>query len=281
METALRQRAVSIPLSWTLLAAVLADLAATAFALVPTLQNSPVRLIFAGLSTFFIHGYLLIACLFPEGRSLETLIRVGLSIAGSLALIILMTLLLSYTPIATSARGELYTLNGVSVLLLAIALFRISRLPPEEALSYSIPLSPPNVRDPYIALSGLGLVAAIVLGIVAITVGRTHESTSLSLATGANVAESVLPASVSVIVTSHEPDPTTFALAVEKGDRTIGTSNPFTLAKDQRKSVTIHFPSLTVTEPVSLVVILTRNGSTAPYRMLRVWERSIPYHPQP
>lgn len=259
----------------------LLNITASLFTFLPILQQLPIRLPLALLATLFIPGYLFISCLFPKRRTIDPLVRIGLSIAATIAIVIAVTLLLSYTPIARSGPGEIFTMDGVTALLAAIAVIRTARLPSSLRVVYQLPLQFPDLHDPFLRLSLIGLLLIAVLGIIPIAVQSDREETTLALATAGIVAESVTPSSVSVTVTSHESIPTQFSITVEHNHEIVSTTAPFVLAPTQSRTFTITFNSLEVTSPTSLVVILYKNGQPAPYRQLRVWERTIHFHPQP
>ncbi len=102
------------------------------FALIPPLNETPVRVIFGIVMVLFIPGYTLIASLFPRKEDLDGIERFALSFGLSIAVVPLLGLILNYTPFGIRLVPIIITLSIFTLTFVIIAHLRRLKLPEEE-----------------------------------------------------------------------------------------------------------------------------------------------------
>jgi hypothetical protein len=106
---------------WATLGAILASLALIIS--VPSGAVLYLRYAFGAALILFIPGYALTEALYPKGE-LDGLLRLGLSVGLSLALVPLTGLVLNYTPFGIRLLPVVLSVSGLATVLLAFALVR-------------------------------------------------------------------------------------------------------------------------------------------------------------
>lgn len=109
---------------WTLLTAVAV--------FVPPIDETPIR---AALGVAFVlvaPGYALVAALFPDDRAIDGLERAALAIGTSIAVVPLVGLALSVTPVGLRTVPIVAALGGLTLALVAIAVQRRRECAPDE-----------------------------------------------------------------------------------------------------------------------------------------------------
>jgi hypothetical protein len=237
------------------------------------LPRLPLALAFA----LFVPGYLLVCTLFPEEDDLGHLLRLGLAPAGSFALIILVTLGLSVSPVSRSATAELLAMDGLVLLLAATATLRQRRQPPATRLRFSVTTGDGSLlrnRFTLIALAfAIVLIVAAVVGTVDAGQGPT---TALSIPAGGQT-NPIEADGITVDVESHESAPINFQLVVSWEGQVIGRSSFFSLVPNGQAETHVSTTPPPGTDPVPVDVILFKQGDPVPFRRLRVWMRTMPY----
>ncbi len=109
---------------------------------VALLPQNPIRIVLGIPFVLFFPGYALINALAPRKTALSGLERVALSFGLSMALVVLIGLVLNYTPLGIRLEPILYTLAALLLALSLIAWFRARRLPVDERLDLSLHFSP-------------------------------------------------------------------------------------------------------------------------------------------
>jgi len=99
---------------------------------VPVLNQSFLRVVFALPMILFIPGYVLIAALFPRREDLNGIERLALSFGLSIAVVPLIGLVLNYTPWGIRLDPIVVSLVIFTTVMLVIAQYRRSLLPPDE-----------------------------------------------------------------------------------------------------------------------------------------------------
>jgi uncharacterized membrane protein len=102
------------------------------FILIPPLNETFMRMVFAPPTILFIPGYVLIAALFPGTKDLEGLERIALSFGLSIAVVPLIGLGLNYTPWGIRLEPILLSLVLFIAAMTMIAAYRRMGLSPEE-----------------------------------------------------------------------------------------------------------------------------------------------------
>ena len=269
---------IRLPATQTFAACLLLAIITSVPALVAPSSAYSVRLPLALLFALFTPGYLLVSSLFPTEEALSHLARFCLSLACSFPLIILLTIILSVTPLERSADAQILATDGLVLLLAVAATLRQRRLFSAVRLTYVLSSGDGSIwRDPFAIIA---LVLAIGLAAVSIAsvVGANHEqATSLSIPTAGTRANPIQASQVTVDVHSHEQSPKSFQVVVSWQGQILGKSAPFALLPDQRQQEQIATTSPPGQGPVAVDVMLLEQGSTTPYRQLHVWMRTVPY----
>ena len=111
------------PISLWFWGAVGATLLSVAFVFATSGLELYLRYVFGGLLILFLPGYSLIEMLYPK-RELDELTRFALSIGLSLALVPLVGLVLNYTPFGIRLLPVAFSLSGLTLVFLVLALRR-------------------------------------------------------------------------------------------------------------------------------------------------------------
>lgn len=101
------------------------------FVSVPSLQETPVRIVLGFSLVLFLPGYSLIAMLFPRMEDLGWVERFALSLGSSIAIITLVGLGLNYTSFGIRLSPILFALSTFTISLSLIAWIRRLKLPGE------------------------------------------------------------------------------------------------------------------------------------------------------
>lgn len=101
------------------------------FVLIPSLNETPIRIILGLPLVLFLPGYSLIATLFPRKDDLDGIERIALSFGLSIAVVPLLGLALNYTPFGIRLSPVLIVLSVFTIALAIVAYIRRSRIPEE------------------------------------------------------------------------------------------------------------------------------------------------------
>jgi uncharacterized membrane protein len=96
------------------------------------LATGPIRIILGVVFLLFFPGYTLLAALFPRGDSMQRAERLSLSFVLSMALVILVALVVNFTPWGVSVEPILAVLAVLIFATSYVALYRRQRLPEGE-----------------------------------------------------------------------------------------------------------------------------------------------------
>jgi uncharacterized membrane protein len=106
--------------------------------------TGPLRIALGLLFVLFFPGYSLISALFPRRSSLGGIERVVLSFALSIAVVVLIGLVVNYTPWGINLYSVIISVTLFIVIASAVAWYRLWRLPPKERFSVPVSISPPR-----------------------------------------------------------------------------------------------------------------------------------------
>jgi uncharacterized membrane protein len=142
------------------------------------------RIVLGILFVLLFPGYTLVAALFPRKTDLDSMTRLALSLGISLALVVIILLVLNFTPWGIRLYPILISLLLFTGSMAGIAWFRRRRLHPEERFAPTIRISLSRLSQSWIGqsrkdkiLSGLLVVAVIgVIGTVGFVVARPTVS---------------------------------------------------------------------------------------------------------
>jgi len=105
------------------------------------LTGGAVRVIFGLLFVLFFPGYTLLAALFPRKTSLDSLMRLALTMGISLALVVILLLILNFTPWGIRLNSSLIVLCTFTCVMAGIAWLQRKRLSGEERFAPEIKLN--------------------------------------------------------------------------------------------------------------------------------------------
>ena len=144
------------------LAVILAWLAITvAMIYVPVVNETFLRVIFAVPVILFIPGYVLIAALFPEKRSIDGIERFALSVGLSIAVVPLIGLVLNYTPFGIRLDPIVTALVIFILIMMLITLFRRALVPEEERFAVPFEQVKPTLKTEFFPKDGSKLDKAL------------------------------------------------------------------------------------------------------------------------
>jgi len=253
----------------------------TLVSMTEALAQTPVRTALGLLLTLFLPGYALIAALFPKRKDIGGIERIALSFGLSIAVTPLLGLALNYTPFGIRPEPVLAAVSGFTILCIATAYVRRSRLPRDERFVAEIAsrqlLSGTKVDK---ALT-VTLVCAILLSVAAlvyvIVTPKQGEKFTEFYILGPNGKADGYPTSlkaggngtVIVGVVNHEYDTVGYRVAVSaKGS--IQKEKGIVLAHNQTYQENYTFTAAwNGTQKVEF--LLYRENVSEPYRSLHLW----------
>ena len=109
---------------------------------VPFINETFIRVIFTVPVILLIPGYVLIAALFPEKKSIDGIERFALSVGLSIAVVPLIGLVLNYTPFGIRLNPIVISLVLFTIIMMIITLYRRARLSDDEVQEVLIATNP-------------------------------------------------------------------------------------------------------------------------------------------
>lgn len=247
------------------------------------LPSNPLRIILGLPFVLFFPGYALTVALFPRKNTLEPLERVALSFGLSLAVVILMGLILNYTP--WGIRPYPVTISmGIFILAISvIAWYRRQRLAEAERFTVSLNLILTPWRKQNWAekiMSGILIVAIVgAIGAVgyAITTPKGGESLTefyiLGLEGGTeNYPKEVMvgeEARVMVGIVNREGEAASYQIEVIIDGLKNNEVGSVVLTDGEKWEEEVSITPLKVGEKQKVVFVLYKAGET--YRQLHLW----------
>jgi uncharacterized membrane protein len=117
------------------------------FALLPPLNETPIRIILGLPLVLFLPGYSLIAALFPRKADLDSIERIALSFGLSIAVVPLLGLALNYTPFGIRLSPVLTVLSVFTISLVVVAYVRRSRIQEEDRFRVEFGIIFRSIKD--------------------------------------------------------------------------------------------------------------------------------------
>ena len=114
---------------------------------VPFINETFIRVIFIVPVILFIPGYVLIAALFPEKKSIDGIERFALSVGLSIAVVPLIVLVLNYTPFGIRLNPIVISLVLFTLIMMIITLYRRARLSDEEKFAVPFEKVKPALKE--------------------------------------------------------------------------------------------------------------------------------------
>ncbi|MDO5845135.1 MAG: DUF1616 domain-containing protein [Methanocorpusculum sp.] len=141
---------------------------------IPFINETFIRVIFTVPVILFIPGYVLIAALFPEKKSIDGIERFALSVGLSIAVVPLIGLVLNYTPFGIRLDPIVISLVIFTVIMMIITFYRRARIPKEEKFEVPFDKVKPTIKEeffpknqkPFDKVLSIILIIAIVAAVV-------------------------------------------------------------------------------------------------------------------
>lgn len=114
---------------------------------IPFINETFVRVIFTVPVILFIPGYVLIAALFPEKKSIDGIERFALSVGLSIAVVPLIGLVLNYTPFGIRLDPIVISLTLFTVIMMIITFYRRARLPKDNQFKVPFEKVKPAIKE--------------------------------------------------------------------------------------------------------------------------------------
>lgn len=241
----------------------------------------PARLPLGLLAVLILPGYSLAALLFPRADDLETVERLGLSFAASLAVAIVLALALNYSPWGLRPAAVVLALTAWTVLATGAAWWRRRRLPPRERWSVDLGRLRWGALDRGARLGVAVLAGALLLAGVAIAATVTAPPPPMTefyilgpegLAEGyprqVRAGELV---SLTVGIANREGRAARYRVRVEAEGQSLATLGPLDLAGGEAWEGQVVFALPRPAKNQEVRLVLSRDDAPEPYRWLRLW----------
>jgi uncharacterized membrane protein len=276
-----------------LLIALIFTFLAYLFVLVPPINRTPLRIVFALPLLLFVPGYALIAAMFPRKEELSLIERFTLSIGLSIAIFVFDGFAISVTAWRFRPGPIVYSLSLITVILTLLTFLVRVRIPKEErfyinvsALSTFLEVlrsdeKPSDIeRALIIALVGSIIIASGMLIYAKVTFEEERFTAFYILGEGGK-AENYLkevyllePSSILVGIENYEHAPVNYTLQVQLGGYPLHTQE-IMLADGEKWEDTVSFTPSRVAKYAKLEFLLHKEGSTNPYRSVHLWVDSL------
>ncbi len=237
-----------------------------------------------------IPGYMLQKMLFPREVDLDSIERVALSLALSVAIIPPIALLLNWLPWGIRIWPIIVSLSVFIVVCMAGAVIRYRFTPPEEKVQTSNKI---NLRAWWAGLEKQNrLVLVILVGILAVA-----SLTSISILVMPKPAEFFTEfyilgqeglaedypreitagqtVSITTGITNREGTSSTYNIKIMAGEEVIGQAGPIVLQDQATWEQPVEFSVPTAGADQQVTFLLEREGQQDPYRTLRIWVNVI------
>lgn len=256
------------------------------FISIPSLQETPVRIVLGFFFVLFLPGYSLISTLFPRCDDLGRIDRVVLSLGLSIAIVTLLGFGLNYTQFGIKLAPLLVVLSTFTISLSLIAWVRRMKLPSEER--FKIPVERllkfnlgQSVLDKCISIvliaSIIGSLATLVYVVVT---PKTGERFTEFYLLGSNGTAFYYPTDlkcgeegkVIIGIVNHEYKNVTYRLEVIFNGSLINEEQVF-LIENEKWENPFTFKATEKGENQKLEFLLYKNQETEAYRSLHIWIR--------
>ena len=256
---------------------------AAAFALVEA--PLAVRLLPGLAATLVLPGYAMSVALFPD-RDFNTAERLAISFGLSLALIVVVSILISWTPWGFRSAPLTLGLAGTTVGLCVIAEWRRQRTPARPSglvLPQERPTLRPSLNSVPFPLVTLVFLLALAGSGVALAVFPPARVTEFYALGADGLAENYphrvvagRPSALAVGIVNGEGRPTRFRVSVMLDGQTVGAAGPITLDDRGVWRGNLDFAVPVVGSGQELEAVLFKGDSVEPYRLLRLWVDAVP-----
>jgi uncharacterized membrane protein len=246
--------------------------------------QSPLRTVVSMFCLLFTPGYMVLAAIAPDKHLLTDAARFGLSSIVSIAALIPIGLLLNYSPWGLTVDTILGMLSGLFVILALAALWRRSRLAPQEQYSLDGLGLFRGVRSSARLFLTLTIMVFSLIGIVWGMMGTTirqedAERFSEFYLLGAvgtadeypirAVAGEPFPLTIGVV--NHEKAAIEYHVILSADDGTLQRIASFPLSAGEQWEQSCRLILKTAGENRKVAILLFREGDSEPYRSLHLW----------
>ncbi len=247
--------------------------------------DSSLRLILGLPFVLLFPGYLLVSVLFPGKTDLGAIERVALSVGVSLALVPLVCLGLNFTSLGIKLYPTVSSLFILSVTLSIVSFYRRSNMPIDKRVNLSIRSKLPKWST--LKKADKWFVIAFFVAVLAISSVAVYLAFSPKIGQqftefyilGSNNKLADYPVNitlgekcnVSLGITNHEYEDTSYSICITTENQTIQTINDVHLSHQMNWSQNCTFELKNPGQAVKVDFDLYKEGLSEPYRSLHLW----------
>lgn len=249
-----------------------------------------VKAVLGLLYSFLFPGYALTAAFFPKKDDLGVLERITLSCILSIVIIMLIGLVLNYSPWGIKMVAAVIVNTAFTLGMSGLALYKREKLPPSERHIPVFTLSLSGLKDTilvkkvFLCLILLGFIASGGGVLYIMIAPKPVESFTEFYVLGENGRADDYPKSLAVGehgkviigIVNNENMTATYHIQVNMGGHTKSLTGPITLMHGQTWEKNMEFFAYEPHEKVKVEFLLFREemvdeGVTSPYRSLHLW----------
>ena len=248
--------------------------------------GGPVRLALGLIFALFFPGYNLLAALFPKRGDLDGVQRLALSFGLSIAVVILMGLILNYTPWGIRLYPVLVSLLVLIIVTAGAAWYRRRRLPPQQRFEFRFRpwlsqfLTTKNRGDKVLlVLLAVAIIGAIGMLIYVVHIPETGEKFTEFYILGPEGKAENYPgtlalgeeAKVTIGIVNHENEVTDYAIRIIIAGEKVREVGPITLADEEKWEQVVSFAPTKVGENQLVEFRLYKGSNPNVYQAPRFW----------
>ena len=257
------------------------------FILIPFLNETFIRTILGILLVIFIPGYVLIAALFPGKDDLDSIERIALSFALSIAITPLVGLLLNYTSFGITLDSTLIVLTTLTLIMTLEAYLRREKLPPEKRFyvpfkesykKFTATFQGESKKEKYLsAILIIAILLAITTTAYVILKPKQGETFTEFYILGPNGKASNYPTSLAagqqgkviIGIVNHEYATVNYKLVVKNNNKIL-TKKPIKVQNNQKKEIPYKFTANAGQNKIEFLLYKPPNNKKV-YRSLQLW----------
>ncbi len=238
------------------------------------------RILLGLVAVLFLPGYALAAAAFPNREDLDWVSRTTMSLALSLALVIVLAFVLGQSPWGLQEAPLVVTLTGLTLLIAAVAAVRRS-WPARARLIAADRPGPWPLPGGTTLLLLIGLGGAIVFGTMAFTAIWSRQDTphtEFFVVGETGLAQdypwSVRPGervAVALGIANHERAPAQYRVIVEDGQVPLAETGPLLVEAGESWTGSVSFTPDRGPADRPIDFVLEKDGQPNGYRHLRLW----------
>lgn len=254
------------------------------FVFVPTLNETPIRIVLGLLSVLFLPGYSLTVALFPRRDDLSWMTRAGLSLGISIMISPLLGLALNYTPFGIRLAPVLLVLSAFTISLSLVAWVRRLKLPTEER--FRVPFERLLTINLGQSVLDKGLSIVLIASIIGssatlvyvVVTPKTGERFTEFYLLGPNGTASNYPTNLKIgekgniiiNIINHEYENVTYRLEINFNGSMIHEEHVFLIENEKWESP-FTFKATKKGENQKLEFLLYKDQQIEAYRTLHIW----------